>query len=70
MIKAFPEIPINWIPIEFNCISTDIDECESNNGDCNHTCTNTEGSYNCSCHVGYRLASDDHACNGKHKYLS
>uniref|UniRef100_H2Y970 VWFA domain-containing protein n=1 Tax=Ciona savignyi TaxID=51511 RepID=H2Y970_CIOSA len=27
----------------------DIDECANNNGGCSHTCTNTNGSYVCSC---------------------
>lgn len=34
----------------------DIDECGTNMNDCNPengTCTNTEGSFNCTCNVGY-----------------
>ena len=35
----------------------DVNECASNNGGCAHTCTNTEGSFTCSCRTGYELGS-------------
>ena len=44
---------------------TDIDECMSLEGnDCHERaeCTNTEGSYNCSCNVGY--TGDGFNCTG------
>ena len=33
----------------------DIDECLSGDDNCsdNANCTNTDGGYNCSCHIGY-----------------
>ncbi|CAH1781849.1 unnamed protein product, partial [Owenia fusiformis] len=34
----------------------------SNNGGCDHTCSNTEGSYECSCNIGYALEDDNHGC--------
>ena len=34
-------------------LSVDINECDINNGGCQHICTNTNGSYNCSCRSGY-----------------
>ena len=40
------------------------DECNTNNGGCSHTCTDTNESYKCSCRTGYILADDDHGCNG------
>ncbi|KAL5488776.1 hypothetical protein EMCRGX_G017770 [Ephydatia muelleri] len=40
----------------------DVDECLTNNGGCGHSCTNTLGSYTCSCNSGYSLAYDDHQC--------
>lgn len=40
----------------------DLNECDTNNGGCEDTCTNTDGSYQCSCRTGYRLASDKQAC--------
>ena len=43
----------------------DINECLTNNGGCAQNCTNTVGSYFCSCSTGYVLGSDGHMCNGK-----
>ena len=42
----------------------DINECDVSNGDCSHNCTNTEGSFGCSCRVGYTLDSDGRSCSG------
>ena len=44
--------------------STDIDECATNNGGCEVTCTNTDGSFECSCDTGYILAPDNLNCDG------
>ena len=41
-------------PVHSGCL--DVDECARNNGGCDHTCTNTAGSYACSCRAGYLLA--------------
>ena len=46
---------------------TDINECETD-GRCAQTCTNTEGSFQCSCSTGFTLAGDGSNCNGN--YLS
>ena len=43
----------------------DINECSTNNGGCAHNCTNTQGSFTCSCRSGFQLASDGRDCNGK-----
>jgi hypothetical protein len=43
-----------------NC--TDVDECATANGGCAQTCTNTAGSYNCSCGSGYTLDANGHGC--------
>ena len=40
----------------------DINECLTNNGDCQHYCVNTMGSYHCECMEGYD--SDDNSCKG------
>lgn len=42
---------------------TDLNECEVNNGGCEHICTNTDGSYECSCYDGYALNTDGHTCS-------
>ena len=43
----------------------DVDECLTNNGGCNQTCTNTIASFECSCGTGYILASNDLDCDGR-----
>ncbi len=45
---------------------TDINECNINNGDCEHTCTNTDGTFSCSCITGYELDSNGFNCSGNH----
>ena len=45
--------------------SIDIDECETANGGCEQMCSNTIGSFACSCDVGYWLAENGLKCNGK-----
>lgn len=47
----------------FPIIYTDINECNGVNG-CQQLCTNTEGSYTCSCSEGFDLAEDGKRCNG------
>ena len=47
------------------CCDSDINECETDNGGCTQTCDNTDGSYQCSCWVGYDLTSDGHTCTGE-----
>ena len=46
----------------------DVNECSTSNGGCTETCTNTAGSYYCTCPSGYSLASNAHGCNGEHNY--
>ncbi len=43
----------------------DIDECSTNNGGCAQVCTNTDGSFMCSCNSGFVLADDLATCNGE-----
>ena len=50
-------------------IDLDIDECQTSNGGCSQTCTNTDGSFQCSCNAGYTLAADNSSCNGNNQYL-
>ena len=47
-------------------LSSDVNECQINNGGCEQVCTNTESSYECSCNSGYQLAGDGINCNGKY----
>ena len=48
----------------------DINECSANNGECSQTCSNTNGSFVCSCMIGYTLSADNLTCNGKHGYVN
>ena len=45
-------------------IMIDDNECSRNNGGCNQTCDNNEGSYLCTCISGYSLDDDEHGCSG------
>ena len=42
-----------------------VNECATNNGGCAHICTDTEGSFTCSCNSGFELASNGLSCNGE-----
>uniref|UniRef100_A0A8C5IGW8 EGF-like domain-containing protein n=1 Tax=Junco hyemalis TaxID=40217 RepID=A0A8C5IGW8_JUNHY len=44
----------------------DFDECTVY-GTCSQTCTNTEGSYTCSCVEGYLLQPDNRSCKAKNE---
>ena len=44
-------------------VCTDIDECQTS--PCEYNCTNTIGSFECSCPAGFEVASDGLACDGK-----
>lgn len=39
-----------------------MDECKEESVDCQHICTNTEGSYHCECQQGFSLRPDNHTC--------
>ena len=45
-------------------LPTDINECNGDNN-CAQNCTDTTGSYECSCREGYNLTSDLINCEGK-----
>ena len=47
------------------CVSSriDTDECASDIDNCQQTCVNTDGSYECACTVGYVLDDDARTCN-------
>ena len=47
------------------CISIDINECQTNNGGCDHNCTNQVGSYLCHCNNGFTLNENQHGCTGQ-----
>ena len=48
-------------PIPIYNVFADINEC-ANTSLCEHTCINTNGSFNCLCDDGYSLADDGRTC--------
>ena len=52
------------IPSIGTILFVDINECATNNGNCSQYCTNTAGSYLCTCVAGYILNSDNRTCIG------
>lgn len=50
--------------LKFALSSVDFNECNVY-GTCSQTCTNTEGSYTCSCVEGYLLQPDNRSCKAK-----
>ncbi|MFT3927712.1 MAG: calcium-binding EGF-like domain-containing protein [Myxococcales bacterium] len=52
--------PTGYHPESGSCVDTD--ECATDNGGCDHTCTNSNGKFTCSCDIGYKLASDSLHC--------
>ena len=47
-----------------NVFQQDINECTVNNGGCSQMCSNTNGSFLCSCGAGYSLSVDNLTCAG------
>ena len=43
----------------------DVNECDVFNGGCETTCTNNEGSFVCSCAIGFILAANGLDCDGE-----
>lgn len=48
-------------------LPTDRNECGLANGGCEHVCTNTDGSYDCSCNSGFQLGSNGRTCKGEYQ---
>ena len=46
------------------CTYLDVDECTIANGECEHVCINTGGSFYCDCRDGYMLESNNRTCEG------
>ena len=53
--------------VHFCLYSVDTNECQSNGGlgPCDQICTNTIGSFYCSCNIGYALSASGLSCDGK-----
>ena len=55
--------------VNFKFLSPDENECATGNNNCEQLCRDTEGSYYCACHKGYRVDADRITCQGKMKPL-
>lgn len=45
---------------------SDINECLSNKGGCQHLCVNEVGSFHCECNDGFNLDSNGLTCSGQY----
>ncbi|KAI8494210.1 hypothetical protein Bbelb_279700 [Branchiostoma belcheri] len=50
----------DWTGSDLVC--EDVNECATDNGECDQICNNTEGSYNCLCREGYELTGNGRDC--------
>jgi hypothetical protein len=41
---------------------SDVDECATANGGCQHNCINGHGFHACTCNAGYQLQADGRSC--------
>ncbi|XP_027024016.2 prolow-density lipoprotein receptor-related protein 1 isoform X1 [Tachysurus fulvidraco] len=49
-------------PVANGAECVDVDECVKTPDVCDHSCVNSDGSYECSCNQGYVLEPDGHRC--------
>ena len=49
---------------------SDINECDIDNGGCEHNCTNVIYTFECSCQLGYNLTEDGFNCNGRPAFIN
>ena len=57
--------PITFILQYTNSLVTDTDECSRDIDGCEHDCSNTIGSFICSCNTGYALMANNKNCIGE-----
>ena len=50
--------------------SIETNECAASPSPCEHSCTNTDGSFQCSCNNGYLLDDDRRSCDGIYVLLN
>ena len=62
----------NFLPVrssDIMVLTLDINECVLNISGCSQNCTNTIGSFYCSCYHGYQLAADLISCSGNRNFI-
>ena len=63
-----PSPPLS--PSTFSPPTSDLNECNVDDGGCTQVCENTAGSFQCSCLSGFRLEADDKTCTGTERNSS
>lgn len=51
--------------IALHDVTIDVDECATEQDQCDQNCHNNIGSFSCSCNSGFMLSSDGLNCDGK-----
>ena len=77
VLMAINQIVIEVIvQVSYICVNqsndkscSDINECDEGIDGCDHNCTNTEGSFECTCDIGYKLDSNSSTCLGKYSTI-
>ena len=64
MIACNPILKVIAVHL-FICLFSDINECDDDTDDCEQICTNTEGSFYCSCMNGFILDDNGKNCTGE-----
>ena len=64
MVSMLMKVFLLWSLIMILDFS-DIDECAESSNLCAQSCSNTIGSYTCSCNAGYTLNAGGRGCDGK-----
>ena len=54
MIIQLVKVHVDVLKHNIVTLCIDINECETSGHNCSQTCTNTPGSYTCSCRTGYK----------------
>ena len=49
-----------------NLYFVDIQECRDGLHNCDHICIELDGDFECACHNGFTLESDNATCSGLH----
>ena len=61
--------PITFTLWYTHLLVTDIDECSHDTDGCENDCSNTIGSFYCSCNTGYALMANNKNCIGESLFI-
>lgn len=66
---SFLEGPLLYHKMAGNFFLIDVDECSLDLHDCNQTCVDTHGSFNCTCVEGYLSEDSGRNCAGMYVHV-